>query len=454
MKIILAGTGSAVGKTTISTGIMKALSKHRVQPFKVGPDYIDPSYHTIATGNISRNLDSFFMNDQQIVATYNRTMKNSKAKYGIIEGVRGLYEGISPITDVGSTASIAKTLNAPIVLIIDSCSLVKSAAAIVLGFKSLDMELKIDGVILNKVKGKKHYLKTKESVETLTNTKVIGGIPRDDKVAIEQRHLGLVPALEKEKITKNIEIWGKMVEEYLDLDALIDIMKGFKTPKAKEELWRTGNKKRVKIGLARDEAFNFYYQDNIDALKENNAEVIQFSPLHDENLPDVDGLYIGGGYPEVFKNELEKNSSIRESILKFHKDGNHIYGECGGLIYLSKSIDKAKMCGVIPFNSVMTPRVQGLSYTIIKSKKNNLISKKDEIFKGHEFHYTELNDVSGNFAFEVQRGRGIINGHDGLTYNNTLANYIHIHSCSCPNFAYNFTKNIAEDINLDYRHEV
>jgi cobyrinic acid a,c-diamide synthase len=452
MKVILAGASSAVGKTTISTGIMKALSKHNVQPFKVGPDYIDPSYHTLATGNISRNLDSFFMNDDQIVSTYTRAMKNSKAKYGIIEGVRGLYEGISPITDVGSTSSIAKALNAPIILILDSRSLVKSAAAIVLGFKSLDTELNIEGVILNKVKGKKHYLKTKKSVETLTNTKVIGGIPRDDKIAIEQRHLGLVPALEKAKIGESIENWGKIAENYIDLDGLIDIMKAFKTPESTGKLWKTGNKKPIKIGLAKDEVFNFYYQDNIDALKENNAKIVQFSPLHDECLPDVDGLYIGGGYPEVFKKELERNPSIRKSILKFHNNENHIYGECGGLIYLSKSIDESKMCGLIPFNSVMTSKVQGLSYTIIKSKKDNLISRKDEIFKGHEFHYTQLNDVDsssdGNFNFKVQRGRGIIGGHDGLSYKNTLVNYTHIHTCSCPDFAYNFTKNIAEGRNF------
>ncbi|MDR2830992.1 MAG: Ni-sirohydrochlorin a,c-diamide synthase [Methanobrevibacter sp.] len=450
MKVILGGVSSAVGKTTISTGIMKALSEYNVQPFKVGPDYIDPSYHTTATGNISKNLDSFFMDDKQIISTYNRAMKNSKAKYGVIEGVRGLYEGISPITDVGSTASIAKTLNAPIILILDSRSLVKSAAAIVLGFKLLDPELKIEGIILNKVKGKKHYLKTKKSVEILTKTEVIGGIPRDDRIAVEGRHLGLIPSLEKEGIAKSIESWGRIVEEHIDLDALIDIMKRFKTPKSEEKLWKIGNKKRLRIGLAKDEAFNFYYQDNIDALKENNAKIIQFSPLHDENLPDVDGLYIGGGYPEIFKKELKKNSSIRESILKFHNDGKYIYGECGGLIYLSRSIDKVKMCGVVPFDSVMTPKVQGLSYTITKSNKDNLISKRDEVFRGHEFHYTKLNDVSSDFVFEIQRGRGIIDGHDGLAYKNTLANYIHIHACSCPNFAYNFTRNMAENTDLNF----
>ena len=219
MKVVLAGTGSAVGKTTISTGIMKALQDENVQPFKVGPDFIDPSYHTIATGNVSRNLDSFFMDEFQIINSFERAMKISKSNMGIIEGVRGLYEGISPISDIGNTASIAKALDAPVVLLMDSRSLVKSAAAVVLGFKALDPDVRIEGVILNKVKGQRHFLKAKESVEKLANVPVIGGIPRNEEIAVEERHLGLVPALEKEKINRNIELWGKIAEEYIDLDA-------------------------------------------------------------------------------------------------------------------------------------------------------------------------------------------------------------------------------------------
>ena len=226
MNIVLAGTGSAVGKTTISTGIMGALSKEKnVQAFKVGPDFIDPSYHSLATGNVSRNLDSFFMNDYQINKCYKRGLDISKSKYGIIEGVRGLYEGIGPTGNVGNTSSIAKSLNAPVVLIIDSRSLVKSAAALVLGFKSLDRDVNIQGVILNKVKGKKHYLKTKEAIESLTDTKVIGGIPRNEDIEVLQRHLGLVPALEKERINNDIDNWANVIREYIDLDMLLDIIK-------------------------------------------------------------------------------------------------------------------------------------------------------------------------------------------------------------------------------------
>ncbi len=452
MRIVLAGTGSAVGKTTISTGIMKALSDElNVQPFKVGPDYIDPSYHSMATNNPPRNLDSFFMDEDQIRSSFVRSLKISNAEIGVIEGVRGLYEGISPTGDVGNTASIAKALDAPVILILNARSLVKSAAAVVLGFKSLDPDVKIEGVILNKVKGKRHYLKAKEAIEKLSNTKVIGGIPRDDDLKVKERHLGLVPALEKERIENDIKKWAEVVKENIDLDCLKNIAKSNSKIKTdtKTELWASKNKKKTKIAVAFDEVFNFYYTENFESLEDNNAKLIFFSPYKDEKLPDADALYLGGGYPEIFAKELESNESMRASINKFHKDNNPIYGECGGLLYLSKSIDDIKMCNVLPYPSKMTDKVQGLSYVIAKSNEDSLISKKGDIFRGHEFHYTKLDlkkDEINNIKFdlEIQRGRGIINNQDGISVGNTLANYLHLHACSCPNFAHNFTNSILE----------
>ena len=503
MKVVLAGTGSAVGKTTISTGIMKALQDENVQPFKVGPDFIDPSYHTIATGNPSRNLDSFFMNEFQIIKSFERAMKISNSNMGIIEGVRGLYEGISPISDIGNTASIAKALDAPVVLLMDSRSLVKSAAAVVLGFKALDPDVRIEGVILNKVKGKRHYLKAKESVEKLAGVPVVGGIPRNEEIAVEERHLGLVPALEKEKINRNIELWGKIAETYIDLDMLKDIMKTSSKSALKDnqnkamesmvdafndcsiesnegynrhtpidlsihedefnkehneainlevtngsspgELWKTGNKTPLKIGVALDEIFTFYYKETLESLEDNGAKIVPFSPYKDEEIPDVDALYIGGGYPEVFKKELSENMSMLDSIKKFHYEDRPIYGECGGLIYLSQSIDGLDMVGAIPYGSEMTPKVQGLNYVVAQSNRDNLISEKGDVFRAHEFHYTKLNiDSTKELVFDVLRGRGVLSNMDGVSARNTLANYIHIHACSHPNFAYNFTKNICE----------
>lgn len=449
MRVVLAGTGSAVGKTTISTGIMKALSEEQnVQPFKVGPDYIDPTYHTLATGNISRNLDSFFMSYHQIREAFERALNISNSKMGIIEGVRGLYEGISPIGDVGNTASIAKALNSPVILILNSRSLVKSAAAVVIGFKTLDPTIKIEGVILNLVKNRKHYLKTKEAVEKLANTPVIGGIPRDESISVEQRHLGLVPAVERESILRNIGDWSQVVRENIDLDALITIMKeAGKLPDGREPLFFKKNKKKLKIGVAKDEVFTFYYQDNLESLEANNADLVYFSPLNDDKVPDVDGIYIGGGYPEIFAKELSANHSMLTSMKKYHENNQPIYAECGGLMYLTRSINHHEMCDIFPYNSFMTKKPQALSYVVAKAVHDNIIIPEGETFHGHEFHYSklELEGQKPKFAFDILRGRGVTDSMDGLMSKNTLASYVHTHVAACPTFATRLVKSALRD---------
>lgn len=449
-RIVLSGTGSGVGKTTISTGIMKALSdEHKIQSFKVGPDYIDPSYHNMATGIPSRNLDSFFMTDGQIRQSFINGMQKSNADYAIIEGVRGLYEGISPVNDVGSTSSIAKALNAPVVLIINSRSLVRSAAAMTLGFKALDSKINIQAVILNNVKSQKHYLKTKEAVEKLANTQVIGGIIRDKSITMEQRHLGLIPAVEQERIKGLIEKWGNLIRENIDLDALIEIMNNSdKIDDKKEEIWNkeTTNQKTT-IAIPFDEAFNFYYHENIEALEANNAEIIYFSPIHDEEVPDADALYIGGGYPEIFKKELSQNKTMLKSIKNFCDNNQPIYAECGGLMYLTNSIDKHPMVGVYPYESMLTSKVQGLSYTIAEVINDNPIQNRGSAYHGHEFHYSKVEYTGNNrndFAFKMKRGVGINGTYDGLLKNNTVASYIHTHTACLPDFAYNFTQKAYE----------
>lgn len=441
MRIILAGTGSSVGKTTIATGIMKALSdKFNVQPFKVGPDYIDPSYHTLATGNVSRNLDSFFMIPGQVRDSYLKAMKSKDI--AIIEGVRGLYEGIDSVNDVGSTASIAKSLDAPVILIIDSRSLVKSAAALVLGFKQLDPKINIAGVILNKVKNKNHYLKTKKSIEDITHTEVIGGIIRDESLSIEQRHLGLVPAVERENSLKFIDLWSNIIKKSIDLDRLVEIAKS--SPKIKSNIvpiWNKLNRQKVKIGVAFDEVFNFYYKENIESLEANNVKIEYFSPLKDENLPDVDGLYIGGGYPELFSKQLHENKNIRHQIKEFHLENRPIFAECGGLMYLMNSIHDDKMINIYPYKAVLTDRVQALKYTIAEVTKDNIISKKGEKFNGHEFHYSKVivdkTNIKHDLAFNILRGKGSYNHQDGFIEKNTLASYVHTHVAAMPNFGGN-----------------
>lgn len=446
MRIILAGTGSAVGKTTISTGIMKALSeKYNVQPFKVGPDYIDPSYHTLATGNMSRNLDSFFMSQSQIRDSYNKAMEDKDL--AIIEGVRGLYEGIDSINDIGSTASVAKALDAPVILIINSRSLVKSAAALVLGFKELDKEVNIAGVILNKVKNKNHYLKTKRSIEEITNVEVIGGIERNDKITIDQRHLGLVPAVERENSINHINNWSEVIKQSIDLDRLVEIMK--EAPKINsnlEPIWNKLNKEKVKIGVAYDEVFNFYYKENIESLEANRAKIEYFSPLKDESLPDVDGIYIGGGYPELFSKELSNNKTMLKDIKDFHLADRPIFAECGGLMYLMNSIHDYKMSGIYPYKSILTDRVQALKYTITEVQEDNIISKKGEVINGHEFHYSKVlvDNLQNKLAFKITRGKGSYNNQDGFMSRNTLASYVHTHVAAMPDFGGNLTISAKE----------
>ena len=448
MRLILAGTGSAVGKTTISTGIMKALSeKYNVQPFKVGPDYIDPSYHTLATGNVSRNLDSFFMSEGQVRDSFIKGMHGKDM--GVIEGVRGLFEGIDSVNDIGSTASIAKALNAPVILIVNSKSLVKSAAAIVLGFKSLDPEINIAGVILNKVKHDAHYQKTKRSIEEITGVEVIGGIKRDDTISIEQRHLGLVPAVERENSLKFIDMWSKTIKESIDLDRLVEIMK--EAPKItanRKPIWNKLNKQKVNIAVAYDEVFNFYYKENIESLEDNHAKIHYFSPLKDEHLPDADALYIGGGYPELFSKELSSNSSMLRDIKKFHEDNRPLFAECGGLMYLMNSIHDDKMVSAYPYKSILTDRVQALKYTIAEVQEDNIISKKGEKFNGHEFHYSKVlvdkNNLKNRFAFKILRGRGSFENQDGFIEGNTLASYVHTHVAAMPNFGGNLTISARE----------
>ena len=437
-----------MGKTTITTGIMKALSEeYRVQPFKAGPDYIDPTYHTLATGNFSRNLDSFFMSPGQIRECFERSLKLSKSDFGIIEGVRGLYEGIGPIEDVGNTASIAKALDAPVILILNARSLVKSAAAIILGFKTLDPTIRIQGVILNQVKNRKHYLKAKEAVETLAKTEVVGGIPRSDAIKVEERHLGLVPAVERENILGYIQKWAEVMKENIDLDGLLSIMEGSKKlPEGREPLWAVQNNHKVKIGVAMDEVFSFYYRDNLDALEANHADIIYFSPLKDEQVPDVDAVYLGGGYPEIFAPQLEANTSMRDSVKGFHEEGRPIYAECGGLMYLTRSINASEMCGVFDYHSFMTQKPQALSYVISRAVEDNIIVDRGQIFRGHEFHYSkvELNGAQPHYAFEILRGKGIQDNRDGIMLKNTVASYIHTHVAACPSFASKFTRSAGE----------
>ncbi|EHP83826.1 Ni-sirohydrochlorin a,c-diamide synthase [Methanotorris formicicus] len=441
-RVVIAGTSSMVGKTTISTGIMKALSKkYNVQPYKVGPDYIDPTYHTIATNNKSRNLDSFFMNEEQIRILFK---KHSKYKdISVIEGVRGLYEGISPYNDIGSTASVAKALNAPVILLMNARSLTRSAAAIIKGFKAFDSQVNIKGVIFNMVRGEKHIKKLKEAVKHyIPDIEIIGAIPRDEALNVPQRHLGLIPTPENKKsLEEKINLWAEIVEKYLDLDKIIEISDVDDFEVNDGELWEI-DKNKCKIGVAYDEVFNFYYWDNFDALEENGAKIEFFSPLNDKEIPNCDIIYIGGGYPEEFAEKLSNNKEMLEAIRNF--DGK-IYGECGGLMYLTNSINGIKMLGLLDCDSVMTKNVQGLSYIEGEFIEDCVIGKKGLKFRAHEFHYSKLINIREKiFAYKINRGRGIINSMDGIKKGNVLGGYAHQHCVANPYFASTMVNSVDE----------
>ena len=429
-RLTFAGSGSGVGKTTIVTGIMYALSKngYDVQPFKVGPDYIDCGYHTQATKNPSRNIDSYLMDEETIKEIFTRNLKD----ISIIEGVRGLYEGISIENEIGSTAHISKILNSPVILIVNARSITKSAAAMVIGFKNLDPNIEIKGVIVNNISNDLHKKKVVSAIESLAKEEVLGAIPKDDRMKIGQRHLGLRLPHEDTDLIGTLEDLRAVVEENVNLDRIVEIASSAKNiPKTKEGLFKKKSEKKVKIGIAYDNAFNFYYADSLDLLRLYGCEIKYFSPINDKKLPDdIDGLYLGGGYPEVFAEDLSKNRTIMKEINQKASEGMPVYAECGGLVYLSKNFGDYKMVGFFPCSVKMTKRHVRL--TMCKIIKKTIIGDEGVKLRGHEFHYTTLDDIPKDlcFGYKMLRGDGIDGKHDGIIQNNTLASYNHLHFAS------------------------
>ncbi len=469
-RILIAGDRSSAGKTTISIGIMSVLRElgYKVQPFKVGLDFIDPSYHTEVTGRYSRNLDGYLMSEDTIGEVYSHAMQG--ADIAIIEGVRGLFEGLEATSDIGSTAQIAKILDCPVILVIDARSITRSAAALVSGYKSFDPDVNIVGVILNNIGSQRHGEKAKNAIEAYTNTPVIGEIYRNNSMIISMRHLGLIPAIEGRKKSKDFEENLKRIKTIIrddtNIDRLISLAKKANPlTKIKENIFKQTltSKDTIRIGIAMDEAFNFYYRDNIELLELAGAELIYFSPIKDASIPSVDGLYLGGGYPELFGRELEDNDSMRECILQASTEGLPIYAECGGLMYLTHEIKtdlslvktgfktdniyqmagmeegNFKMVGAIPGKTMMGKN-RIVSYNVGKFIIDNVIGKTGVNFIGHEFHHSEIIDIDENtvFAIRLERGTGIKGELDGILANNTMAAYAHLHAASYVDFAKSF----------------
>ncbi|WP_406670161.1 Ni-sirohydrochlorin a,c-diamide synthase [Methanolobus sp. ZRKC4] len=465
-RILLSAGSSSSGKTTITIGLLAALVEagYKVQPYKVGLDYIDPSYYSEITGRRARNIDGFLMDEEGVRDVFiHGAEADGDADIAIIEGVRGLYEGFDSFTDTGSTAQIAKILKCSVILIINARSITRSAAALVNGFKEFDRDVHIAGVILNNIGGPRHAKKATEAIEHYTGIPVIGVIRRNNSMKISMRHLGLVPAIEERRRADNfderIDFIKNTIKEGVQVDRLLemaheapDLERPSKTVFSPREI----EDEHPAIGVAFDEAFNFYYHDNIELLEMAGAEIKYFSPIHDSKLPDVDGLYLGGGYPELFAAKLENNVSMRDDILDASRSGLPIYAECGGLMYLTEKLSTGvkgkgahhmaempesthEMVGALPGHTLMGHK-RVVSYNIGSLAMDAVIGKTGNSFRGHEFHHSEVTGIpkDAKFAIKLSRGTGIIDGWDGLTVNNTLGCYAHLVASSYREFTKSF----------------
>ncbi|MBC1548884.1 cobyrinate a,c-diamide synthase [Listeria sp. FSL L7-1434] len=433
-KILIAAASSGAGKTTVTLGVMHALKKRglRVQPFKVGPDYIDTNYHQAITGVASINLDSFLIDDDALLAALFEKHGES-ADISVIEGVMGLFDGLGIDRDNASTSFIAKCTKTPVILVVDGKAISTSAAAIVDGFNRFDPELKIAGVIINRVASENHFSLIKGAIERYTDVPVLGYLPKNAAVALPERHLGLVPQEEMTELEAKWELLGDLIAEHVDLDRLLEISKSGEDLVGESLDITLPNFSGFRVAYALDAAFHFYYQDNLELIRSTGAMMIPFSPLEDKEVPKADFIYIGGGFPEVFAERLAKNSTMRKSILAAHEKGIPIYAECGGLMYLGSALEmndaQYEMVGVFSGISKMTTRLRKFGYCTAEPLEDTLIGKKGTAIRGHEFHHSifETTETPCLQLSKKRDGEIVKAWQGGYQKGNTFASYLHIH---------------------------
>lgn len=448
-RVVIAGVQSGVGKTTVATGLMAALTDkgYRVQGFKVGPDYIDPGYHTAATGNVSRNLDGWMLPAPVIKEVFARAAAG--ADISVIEGVMGLFDGREKGGGGASTARVAGLLRAPVVLVVDARGMAESAAALVLGYRCFDPGIALAGVIFNNVGSERHFRMLKKAVEEGAGVKALGYLPKNPALKMPERHLGLVPAPEKEELGPALARLSRAVAETVDLEGVVAVARSAPpldlpapaVPLAKGE-------KKVRLAVAKDAAFNFYYQDALDLLAACGAELVIFSPLSDGALPPgVHGVYIGGGFPEVFLEPLAGNEGMKEDLRRVFRLGMPIYAECGGLMYLCEEIEdfagsRHRMVGLVPAKARMQNRLAALGYVQARVLADNILAPKGEVVRGHVFHWSVLTGFSAPAApaYALATPAGEHRGEDGFVRGNLLASYLHLHFAGRPALARNFVE--------------
>ena len=451
---LLQGLYGEGGKTTVATGVMGAFRKRglKVQPFKVGPDYLDAGYHTEVAKRPSMHLDPWLTSPRTVLEIFENSCID--ADVAVIEGFMGLFDGltreIDGLQDFGSTAQIAKILKADVILVLDVTGMRMNAAAVVHGFESFDEKVKVKGVVLNNVRSKTQAEWMKQTVESNTKVPVFGVIPFSEEIFLPTRLGGLIPISQRETLKTTLAKLVEYVGERIDTDKILDIAKNAEElPTIVNEVYPLQPKeKKVRLGLALDEAFNFYYQENIDLLRAYGAETLFFSPMHDKKLPpDLDGLYFPGGFPDVLADKLAENQTMRKSIKNAIEDGLPTYSEHGGTLYLAESITNFdgsvfSMVGALPGKALMDKRLQALDSTLMETINDNLLTHTGKVIHGHEYHFSKIPEVpkDSRFAFKMQIGKGIDGKHEGLMEYNSLALLGHLDFAFSKEFAQNFIK--------------
>ncbi len=443
---IVAGTHSGCGKTSVTLGLMAAFARKglRVQPFKVGPDFIDPGHHSRAAGQICHNLDGWMLSKNTLRDIFSRHSQGADA--AIVEGVMGLFDGYSALEETGSTAHLSKTLNLPVILVVDARAMARSAAALIKGFSEFDPDTAVAGVIFNRVGSKNHEQTLHEAI-SLTDIPLVGCLPRRQEIETPSRHLGLITPEHLQDLESKYAALADWVEEHLDLETILEALPDIPMEPRFDELPMIP---RTRIGIAQDEAFSFYYEENLRLLRYAGAELVPFSPINDKELPpNISGIYLGGGYPELSAFDLAQNTKLRRAIAEFSKSGRPIYAECGGFMYLMDSISNKErvfpMCGIFPFRSIMQDRFQALGYKEIELTEDCILGPAGTIARGHEFHYSALEDMpeSAERRYMVSNKKGEPTPEGFIADGNTLGSYIHLHFASNPEIATNFVESCA-----------
>lgn len=444
---LIAGTASGVGKTTVTLAILAAMRRRglTVQPFKGGPDFLDAGHHTSVAGRAARNLDTWMLTKESNGDVLREASQG--ADLVVAEGMMGLFDGKNGATECGSSAEIAKLFQLPVVLVLDAAKSARSIAAVVLGFERFDPKLKLAGVILNRAASERHFQMLENAINTSCDTPVLGWLPRNTDIAIAERHLGLKMLEEVDEtgvLEHRIDALALLAEQHLKLDTLASLSCGFNFADSgcHSEL---PTMPPIRVGVARDPAFNFYYEDNFDLLRRQGAEIVPFSPISDTVLPkSLDALYFGGGYPELYARELSSNQAMLNSIRLFADSERPIYAECGGMVYLSNQLTlldghKYAMAGVLPITMEMTDKLVKFGYVTVVLTRDCLLGSAGTTLKGHSFHYSRISDDCAlPTSYRISYSLSSKEEEEGFCVGNILASYIHVYFRTQPGIAQHF----------------